>query len=293
MESCTLCPRRCGADRSREEGLCGGGPRLRLARAALHMWEEPCISGTRGSGTVFFSGCALGCVFCQNAAISHRRYGVELSVERLVEIFLELQAQDAHNLNLVTAGHYVPWVVEALEQAKPRLTIPVVWNSSGYELPETLRLLAGLVDIYLPDLKYLDNDRAAVYSHAPDYPQIATAAIDEMLRQTGPCLLDADGLLRRGTLIRHLVLPAGKADSLAVVEQIAQRWAPAAMVSLMSQYTPQFYDGSRKELRRRVSSLEYNAVVERAAELSLQGFMQQREAATSDYTPDFNLQGVL
>lgn len=293
VTNCQLCPRHCGADRTKTTGFCGGGNLPRVARAALHLWEEPCISGSKGSGTVFFSGCPLGCCFCQNGNVSRQNYGAEISVARLADIFVELAAQGAHNINLVSPTQYIPWIVEALEQVKPTLGIPVVYNTGGYELTESLKLLDGLVDVYLPDLKYADAARGVLYSGAADYPQLATAAIDEMVRQTGACAFDEAGLLLRGTIIRHLVLPAGKEDSLAVVRGIAAHWGDSVMVSLMSQYTPQYYTGERKELHRRVSSWEYNTVVALAAELGLQGFMQERSSAKGEYTPDFALQGVL
>ncbi|MEG1686454.1 MAG: radical SAM protein [Angelakisella sp.] len=293
MESCNLCPRRCGVDRSVTAGACGGGALARVAAAMLHYWEEPCISGTRGSGTVFFSGCPLGCCFCQNAKLSRDNFGAEVSSQRLSQIFLELQEQGAHNLNLVSPTQYVPQIMEALALAKPQLTLPVVYNTGGYELPETLRLLDGLVDIYLPDFKYLDSARSQKYSGAADYPACAAAALEEMFRQTGPCQMGEDGLLRSGVVVRHLVLPGGRADSLAIVRYLAGRYGKQILLSLMSQYTPQHYNGDYKELHRPVSSYEYNAVVALADELGMTGFMQQRTSAKPEYTPDFTLQGVI
>lgn len=292
IHNCRICPRRCGANRELAVGLCGGGDSIRVAKATLHMWEEPFISGTRGSGTVFFSGCPLGCCFCQNHAISLKNFGEAITTRRLGEIFLELAAQGAHNINLVSPTQYLPWIVEALTWVRGELTVPMVYNTGGYELPEAIEALEGLVDIYLPDLKYYSADLAARYSGAPDYFETAAAAIDAMVRSTGAPRLDSDGMLVSGTVIRHLVLPGSREDSKEVVRQIARRWGSDVTVSLMSQYTPQHYTGEIKELRRPVSSFEYNQVVDLAAQLELTGFMQERSSAKTTYTPDFDLEGV-
>ena len=216
---CELCPRRCGADRRVETGRCGAGNTLRAARAALHRWEEPCISGEdpeRGSGTVFFCGCTLGCVFCQNASISHGGEGKDITPERLAEIFTELQAAGAYNINLVTPTQYLPWITEALSLCGRRLTIPVLYNTGGYERVETLRQLAGKVQIYLPDLKYYASELSARYSAAPDYFAVASLALREMFRQVGAVRFDENGILQRGMVVRHLVLPGAHKDSLPV-----------------------------------------------------------------------------
>ena len=292
--SCRLCPRECGADRTVKDarGLCGGGSLPRLARAALHQWEEPCISGDRGSGTVFFSGCPLGCCFCQNREISAGNFGREISVGRLSEIFLELQDQGAHNINLVSPTQYTPWIVRALEDVRGKLDIPVVWNTGGYERVGTLRMLDGLVDIYLPDLKYKSAELAGRYSGAPDYFEQASAAILEMFRQTGKIRMGKDGTLERGLVIRHLCLPGARRDSWAVLEWIAENLpADGILISLMSQYTP-YRPLPYKELNRRISSFEYNTVVDKALELGLRGFMQERSSAKEEYTPPFDLEGV-
>ena len=212
--TCTLCPRNCGAERTATtgKGVCGVGLLPRIARAALHMWEEPCISGTRGSGAIFFSGCNLQCAFCQNEVISHGGQGETVSVERLAEIFRELENQGAHNINLVTATHFVPAVIAALDLYRPN--IPIVYNCGGYESIETLRMLEGYVDVYLPDFKYIDSAMAKLLSGAPDYPEVAQAAIAEMRRQTGPAVYDEDGMMLRGTQIRHLVLPGPTGDTI-------------------------------------------------------------------------------
>lgn len=291
---CCLCPRECGADRAGgQRGRCGADGTLRVARAALHFWEEPCLSGSAGSGTVFFSGCSLGCRFCQNYEISARGFGKAISVARLAEIFLELQEQGANNINLVSPTQFVPQIVEALELARPSLHLPVVYNTGGYERVETLRLLEGYVDIWLPDAKYADPARAARYSAAANYPDVAFAALGEMLRQAGPPLWDDRGLLRRGVVVRHLVLPGGMRDSFAVLDRLAAlRQGQDFLLSLMSQYTPYRSDDQCPELNRRVSSYEYRRVCEYARALGFEGFAQERSSAREEYTPAFDLSGV-
>lgn len=290
--SCTLCPRKCGADRVDGVGFCGVGDKLRVAKAYLHMWEEPCLSGTNGSGTVFFSGCNLRCRFCQNYKISAESLGAEINAERLGEIFSELQDKGAHNINLVTPTHYVPQIIAALDIAKPRLNIPVVYNCGGYESVETLKMLEGYIDIYLPDFKYGDNEIAQKYSAAPDYFQVCTAAIEEMLRQTGAPSFDGD-LLQSGVIIRHLTLPTHRFDSVRVLEEIKRRYGTEnVLLSLMSQYTPFYKSSEFKELSRRISTFEYNFVADKASELGFNGFMQERSSAKEEYTPDFDLYGV-
>ena len=279
ITDCTLCPRQCHADRTRGQGF---------------SWEEPCISGKKGSGTVFFSGCPLQCCFCQNYPISCENYGAEIPVERLAEIFLELQGQGAHNINLVSAGHYAPWVAEALRLCGDKLSIPVVYNSGGYESVNTLRLLEGKVDVYLPDLKYADQERALRYSGAADYFPVAAAAIREMVRQVGLPVFDKEGMLQKGVVIRHLVLPGGMKDSMSVLDWVARSFRPGeVLISLMSQYTPFYRSREFQELGRRVSTYEYNKVAGYMMDLGLtQGFMQERSSAKEEYTPEFALQGV-
>lgn len=289
---CTLCPRRCGADRTKRRGLCGGGNALRAARAALHLWEEPPISGKNGSGTVFFSGCPLHCRFCQNAVISETPYGRDIPPERLYDILFALEAQGAHNINLVTAGHFLPYLVPVLERAKPRLTIPIVWNSGGYELPDALRMLDGLVDIYLPDFKFFSRETARNFAKAPDYPEIAEAALREMLRQTGKPVFSGE-LLQSGVIVRHLVLPGHRHESLDLLRFLAETFGTDAfLLSLMSQFTPMQKDTAFPELNRRVTKMEYDSVVGLASELGFQGFTQDKSSAQSRYTPDFALQGL-
>lgn len=293
LTECRLCPRNCGADRTTGIGFCGGGVMARVAKAYLHMWEEPCISGKNGSGTVFFSGCSLKCIFCQNYKISAENFGREVTSQRLGEIFLEQQDRGAHNINLVSPTHYVPQIINALDSVKDRLRIPVVYNSGGYEKTETLKMLDGYVDIYLPDFKYYDNSIAEKYSAAPDYFETVTSAIDEMFRQVGKYNIGDDGLMRKGMIIRHLTLPTHRFDSVKVLEEIKRRYGTEnVLLSLMSQYTP-FYESSRyKELTRRISTFEYSFVADKAAELGFDGFMQEKSSAKEEYTPDFDLSGV-
>ena len=288
---CTLCPRRCGADREKGVGLCHCGTEIRIARAALHPWEEPCISGRHGSGTVFFSGCALGCVFCQNRKISRQAVGKAVTVTQLAEIFLKLQDHRAHNINLVTGSHYTPWIVQALELAKPKLHIPVVWNCGGYEKPETLRRLEGKVQVYLPDLKYGLSEPARKYSGAADYFDWAKRAILEMFRQTGPYRME-NGLLKQGVLIRHLLLPGELENTRRVIDWVAESFRPGEVLfSLMSQYTPQ--PGAEGKLARKVTKAEYRAAERYMADCGIaDGFTQERTSAKEEYTPDFHLQGI-
>lgn len=291
---CRLCPRNCGALRTPEQGqgACRMPETPILARAALHMWEEPPISGTQGSGTIFFSGCSLGCVFCQNEKISHQDFGKAISLERLTEICDELIAQGAHNINFVNPTHYAH-VVKALLEQHP-LPVPVVYNTGGYDKVDTLKSLEGLVDIYLPDLKYLDRDTARRYSRAADYPQAATAAIREMVRQTGPCRFDKAGLLTRGVIIRHLILPGQLPQAKAVMDWVAREFPPGTVLfSLMSQYTPWGDLESRfPEINRRLRTGEMRAAQEYMGNLGLAGFTQERTSAKEEYTPPFDLTGL-
>ena len=287
---CTLCPRRCGAERTAEAGggFCRMPAGLRVARAMLHHWEEPPISGQNGAGTVFFSGCTLGCVYCQNGDISAGGFGKDISTARLREIFEELIAQGAHNIELVTPTHFLPWILPALT---PRLPVPVVYNCGGYERVETLRALEGLVDVYLPDLKYADGALAAELSGAADYFPVACEAIREMFRQVGPYVLE-DGLLTRGVVIRHLVLPGYLDNTRRVLDWIAETFAPGdVLVSLMSQYTPTANMTGR--LARRVTAAEYRAAADYMRNCGItDGFVQERTSAEEAYTPAFDGQGV-
>jgi len=288
---CTLCPRNCRVEREQTQGsgVCGVGSLPKVARAALHMWEEPCISGTRGSGAVFFSGCGLKCIFCQNEAISHGGEGEYVTVKRLAEIFRELEAQGAHNINLVTAAQFVPAVIAALELYRPN--IPIVYNSSGYERVETLRMLEGYVDIYLPDFKYIDAQMAKLLSGAADYPEVAMAAIREMLRQTGPAIYDEDGMMLRGTQIRHLVLPGLTGDSMKILSVIADEF-PGAAVSLMGQYVPFGKALETPGMNRRIKKKEYARVLAHMEAIGLDGYRQELESASEAFVPAFDGTGV-
>ena len=288
---CTLCPRNCGVERTAESGagVCRMGTQPKIARAALHMWEEPCISGTRGSGAVFFSGCGLRCVFCQNEAISQQGEGKIVTPARLAEIFRELEAQGAHNINLVTAAHFVPAVLEALSLYRPN--IPIVYNSSGYESVETLRMLSGVVDIYLPDYKYIDPNMAAMLSGARDYPEVAFAAIAEMIRQTGAPVYDENGMMQRGTLIRHLVLPGLTGDSMKILTRIRDEF-PGIPVSLMGQYTPCGRALSMPGMDRKIKKKEYARVLAHMEAIGLDGYRQELGSADGAFIPSFDETGV-
>lgn len=287
---CALCPRRCGALRTETagEGFCGMPSAPVVARAMLHHWEEPCLSGTGGSGAVFFSGCVLGCVFCQNGRISRERFGRAVSPARLRSICQELVAQGAHNINLVSPTPFAPAVREALREPLP---VPVIWNTGGYEQVETLRSLEGTVQIWLPDLKYADNALAARYSGAADYFETATAAILEMYRQSGDYVLEG-GLLRRGVLIRHLLLPGALENAKAVMDWVAGTFRPGQVLfSLMAQYTPQ--PGAEGVLARRVSGAEYRAALAYLENVGIRdGYCQEIGSAQAAYTPVFDLQGI-
>ncbi len=292
MNGCELCPRRCKAARgSGELGFCKQASQMRISRIALHPYEEPPISGKNGSGTVFFCGCSLRCVFCQNQDISRGGVtGSEYTPKSLANELFALQDMGATNINLVTATHFADMVAETLYLVKDKLHIPIVYNTSGYESVETLKMLEGLVDIYMPDFKYMSNELAEKYSSAYDYPQIAEKAICEMYRQVGRYSYAADGTLQNGVLIRHLVLPSSRHDSIAVLKRIADLLPlENILLSLMSQYTPYFANNSDfKELHRKITSFEYSSVVEVARELGFDGFIQGHASSTKYYTPDFS-----
>lgn len=289
---CTICPRNCGRERCAEsgEGLCGEGTLPRLARAALHQWEEPCISGTRGSGTVFFSGCNLQCMFCQNYALSHENLGKTVSVERLAEIFRELEAQGAHNINLVNPTHFVPTILEAFKLYRPN--IPIVYNCGGYEKVETLKQLEGIVDVYLPDFKYIDSDAARVYSKAADYPEVCQAALHEMTRQTGAPQYDENGMMTRGTLVRHLVLPGLTGHAMRILNWISENLPEGTPVSLMGQYTPYGEAENYPGMNRRLKKKEYAQVCAHMAYLKLPGYTQELDAADTQFIPAFDFTGI-
>lgn len=295
LQDCTLCPRQCHVNRiSGKKGYCGMDTRIRAARAALHMWEEPCISGKKGSGAVFFSGCGLRCCFCQNRDIAIGNRGKAVSVERLADIFLELEQKGAANLNLVTGVHYVPQIIQALELAwKKGCKLPVVYNSSGYEKVETLKLLEGYVDVYLPDMKYMDAKLAADFSHAPDYPEVVENAIREMVRQTGACVFGEDGYIRKGTIVRHLILPGHTKNSIAVLQYLHETYGDKIMISMMNQFTPVWKQEKFLELNRKVTKREYEKVLNAALELGIEnGYFQEGKTAKESFIPAFDEEGI-
>lgn len=287
---CKLCPRMCNADRAKAAGYCGMSDNIKAARAGLHHWEEPCISGTRGSGTVFFSGCVMQCEYCQNHEISAGGFGREISVNRLAEIFLELQAKGAHNINLVNPTHFVPQIIQALDIAGEELKLPIVYNTGGYERVETLKLLSGYIDIYLPDIKYY-SDEAARLSHAPDYFDTAMAAVGEMISQTGKPVFEGE-LLKKGTIVRHMVLPYLYKDSIEVIKRVGERFGGDILFSLMSQYTPFHKAKDDPRLNRRITTFEYQKALDAVLEAGLHGFMQEKSSAKEEYTPIFDLSGI-
>ena len=291
-ENCHLCARNCGINRYEKLGYCRETSEIYLSRAALHMWEEPSISGTKGSGTIFFSGCSLSCVFCQNADISRGRSGKPVSTERLAEIMLELEAKGAHNINLVTPTHYIPSLTEAIPMArKMGLTIPIVYNTGSYDNVDALRTLDGLVDIYLPDLKYYNAKTAESYSHAGDYPTVARDAIAEMYRQVGSPIFDDEGIMTRGMIVRILLLPGRVAEAKLSLKYLMDTYGDNIYVSLMNQYTPM--PGMAPPLNRKVTREEYNELLDYAEKLGLKnGFTQDFGTASESFIPPFNCEGV-
>lgn len=297
MKICTLCPRMCAVNReAKERGICGQTDEIKVARAALHFWEEPCISGEKGSGAVFFSGCALHCVFCQNENIANGTAWKVISTARLCEIFLELQEKGANNINLVTPGQFAPQIIKAVELARDQnLTIPIVYNTSSYENVDTIRSLEGIVDIYLPDFKYQDAALSAKYSHAPDYPSVAKEAIKEMVRQTGEAVFEngEDSLMKRGTIVRHLILPGCTKDSKAVLSYLHETYGNEIYISIMHQFTPLSNVKKYPELNRRITEREYNEVVDFAIDIGIEnGFIQDGETAEESFIPEFDNEGV-
>ena len=294
---CNLCPRNCGARRKKgEKGICGvSGTGILGARAGLHMWEEPCISGENGSGTVFFSGCPLRCVYCQNYNIANVMTGIEITKERLAEIFLELQEKKAENVNLVTPTHYTPEIIWAVQEARKQgLVIPIVYNCSGYEKVETLKMLEGIVDIYLTDFKYMDEEIAQRYSKAKDYPRIAKLALDEMVRQCGTPEFDDHGMMKKGVIVRHLLLPCNIQNGKDVVKYVYDTYGDSVFLSLMNQYTPLSQVEKYPEINRRVTDAEYEELVDYAIEIGVEnGFIQEGETAEESFIPEFNNDGMI
>lgn len=294
-ENCKLCPRNCGVNRKNNIGFCGQSDKLYAARAALHMWEEPCISGEQGSGTVFFTGCNLRCVYCQNRQIAVGGTGFEITAKRLSEIFLKQQENGAHNINLVTPTHYVPHIIEALDMVRGKsLTIPVLYNCGGYESVETLKLLRGYVDIYMPDFKYMDKTIAKKYSNAEDYPEMAKLAIEEMVLQSGGCVFDENGIMKKGVIVRHLVLPSYVQNSMQVIKYLHQTYEHEVYMSIMNQYTPMPYVSKYPEINRTVTEAEYDEVINYAVQLGVENaFVQEGTAARESFIPLFDGEGIV
>lgn len=288
---CELCARRCRVDRALGQvGFCGMGTEPVLARVMLHLWEEPCISGDKGSGAVFFSGCSLRCAFCQNFAISHQNKGLPISIDRLHEIFFELYRQGAHNINLVNPTHFVPSIAAALENRPP---IPVVYNTHGYDAQQALELMRGKVDIYLPDLKYAFNQPAGRYSGAKDYFAQAKQALHLMYEQVGPVQLDKNGLMQKGMIVRHLILPGQVENAKAVIDYVADAFGDKVYFSLMRQYIPCGRAADFPEIDRRITDEEYEAVEQHLFDSGLDGFVQEKDSACEDFVPSFDFRGVL
>lgn len=302
LENCTLCPRNCKVNRcSGNRGYCGQNAELMVARAALHMWEEPCISGNRGSGTVFFSGCSVKCVFCQNHNIAAGKAGKRITIDRLADIFLELQDKDANNINLVTPTHYGLHIGEAIIKAKKLgLELPIVYNSSGYESVEALKRLDGLIDVYLPDFKYMDSNLGKKYSNIVDYASYAKASLREMVRQVGEPVFSSEatnrveeGIMTRGVIVRHLVLPGCVEDSKKIIQYLFETYKDSIFISIMNQYTPLQQVELIPELNRKLTSEEYDQVVDFAIDLGVEnGFIQEGETASESFIPEFNNEGV-
>ena len=290
---CELCPRRCNVARVNQLGFCGAGENLRVALVSLHKWEEPCLVGENGAGTIFFSHCNLKCVFCQNFSISHGGFGAEISIERLAEIFIEQQERGAANIELVTPTHYTDKICAAIDIAKTRgLTLPIVWNSNAYENLETLELLRGRVDIFLPDLKYFDDELARTFSNAPNYFAVASAAIKKMFELVGTPKFYGDKMIR-GVIVRHLILPNCRRDSIKLVDWLYENFGDDIFISLMNQYTPVFRAGDFKKISRPLTTFEYQSVVDHAAKLGIKNcFIQLGKTADKKFIPNFNLDNV-
>ncbi len=291
---CNLCPRNCNIDRNVSVGYCKMSEQVKISRAALHFWEEPCISGEEGSGTVFFSGCNMGCVFCQNQDISHIGFGKTITLDRLSDIYLELQNKKANNINLVTPTHYSVQIAKSIIMAREKgLNIPIVYNTSSYEKVEAIENLDGLVDVYLPDFKYIDRETAKKYSFCYDYPEVAKKAIDAMVRQVGKCVFDDNGIIQKGVIVRVLVLPNQTEQTKKIIEYLYKTYKDDIYISIMSQYTPCTNLDKYPEINRKITSKEYDEVVDYAVDIGVEnGFIQEGESASESFIPPFNLQGV-
>lgn len=295
LESCKLCPRNCGVNRlNGKKGFCGASDKIRVARAALHYWEEPCISGEIGSGTVFFSHCTLKCVFCQNYNISQCEWGKDITIERLSDIFLELQEKGALNINLVTPTHYVPQIIEALKIAKNKgLRLPIIYNSSGYEKVETIKLLNGYIDVYLPDIKYFESKYSSKYSKANSYFEFALEAIKEMVNQVGEVEFNKDGIIKKGVIIRHLMLPGLLFDSKKIIDAIYKNFGDKVYISIMNQYTPLENVEKYPELNRSLNRKHYDSIIDYALGIGIKnGFIQDEGTDKESFIPLFNFEGV-
>ena len=285
---CNLCPRKCGIDRLTQTGFCGGGSNASVSHTMLHHWEEPCISGVNGSGTVFFSGCQLRCVYCQNRKISRNVSGKEVSADKLCEIFLSLQAQGAHNINLVTPDHYIFQIAEALKQAKEKgLSLPIVYNTSGYVTPQAIRYIGRYVDVYLTDFKYMSSSLAEKYSSAPDYPEAAKKALEEMVSLQPVCVYDENGMMKKGVIVRHLIIPGHTADSKDVIKYLYETYGDRIVISIMNQFTPVGLE-DYPEINRSLTTLEYDRVVNYAISLGVKNaYTQEKGTAKESFIPDF------
>ncbi|MCX7746109.1 MAG: radical SAM protein [Clostridia bacterium] len=294
--SCSICPRKCNIDRSQKKGFCGMGIKPVVAKAFLHKWEEPCISGSAGSGTVFFSGCSLKCVYCQNAPISQENFGKEITLDELSNIFISLQDKGAHNINLVNPTHFVVPIRQSIINARNKgLNIPIVYNSNGYETLEALKEMEGIVNVYLPDIKYYTSQASQTYSKAAGYFEAAALAVNEMYKQVGTPVLNENGILTKGLIIRHLILPGHSSESIEILNWIKQSFpSNHIFVSLMSQYIPYYKAELYPEINRRIIRKEYDKVVNHFLKLGFEhGYIQERESAKEDYIPAFDLEGVL
>jgi putative pyruvate formate lyase activating enzyme len=295
LENCNLCPRNCGVNRLNGQiGFCGASENIKLARVSLHHYEEPCISGQNGSGTVFFSNCSLRCVFCQNHQISQKGFGTEVTIKRLAEIFLELQNSNAHNINLVTPTHYVPQIISAINVSKELgLTIPIIYNSSGYENLETIKMLKGYIDVYVPDLKYWNNKYALKYSNAKNYFSYAKVAIEEMFSQVPNVKFNEAGLITKGLIIRHLMLPGLLFDSKKIIDYINNTYKNNVYISIMNQYTPMFHASNYPEINKTLNSDHYDSLIDYALSKGItNGFIQDSGSSSKEFIPAFDLRGI-